>query len=613
MSVLSAANQTQVEEALVAEGIIAQPDLDNLKDKAEKEAKPFFGMLVDEGKVTNEVLTKVMAKVNHVPYVNLLDAHIDREVLRLISKEIAERYMAVPLGQIQHKLVVAMLDAENVQAVDFLSNRIGRELKVYTASEEGIRHVLRQYAEDVEADVAKTIGAEVDTNYQIAGQPASQQGQGADGAADQAVPLDAEHKKIVTIVQDSPISKALSTILEYAAKSRASDIHIEPLEKELKIRCRIDGVLREIMKLPKSIEPALISRIKILSNLKIDEHRIPQDGQFTVGVDGKGIDLRISVSPVVWGEQVVIRLLDKSGTSLRLEDMGYHGRALRTIRRGIENPNGMILTSGPTGSGKSTSLYALLNEIKSDTINIVTLEDPVEYKMDGINQIQVNAEVGLTFSSGLRSILRQDPDVVMVGEIRDKETAQLAVQAALTGHLVFSTLHTNSAAGILPRLLDMGIEPFLIASTVRTVIGQRLVRRVADNKEPYQSDATETQAVLENLGRFLPKTKEEAATAAEEFGYESLPLANQNAYTLYKGKNTPETPGGYKGRMGLYEVFEIDEQIQKLILNRSTSADIQRAAQEQGMVTMREDGYFKALAGYTTISEVNRVAAADSA
>lgn len=595
---------------LVAEGYVQQNELESIKEKAEKDAKPFFGMLVDEGKVSNEVLTKVTAKINHVPYVNLLDAHIDKEILRLISKEVAERYMAVPLGQIQHKLVVAMLDADNVQAVDFLSNRIGRELKVYTASEAGIRKVLEQYSEDVEADVAKTIGAHVDSDYQAvaSAQPGEKS---ADGTV--AVPAGPEHKNITTIVQDSPISKALSTILDYAAKSRASDIHIEPLEKELKIRCRIDGVLREIMKLPKSIEPPLISRIKILSNLKIDEHRIPQDGQFTVAVGDKAIDLRIAISPVVWGEQVVIRLLDKSGTSLRLEDMGYHGRALRTIRRGIENPNGMILTSGPTGSGKSTSMYALLNEVKSDTINIVTLEDPVEYKMDGINQIQVNTEVGLTFASGLRSILRQDPDVVMVGEIRDKETAQLAVQAALTGHLVFSTLHTNSAAGILPRLLDMGIEPFLIASTVRTVIGQRLVRRVADNKETYDATGPETEAIIDNIGKFLPKTKEEMAAAAEDFGYESLPLAGQNAYTLYKGKDTRETPAGYKGRMGLYEVFEIDEAIQQLILKRATSAEIQRAAQEQGMVTMREDGYFKALAGYTTVSEVNRVAAADSA
>jgi type IV pilus assembly protein PilB len=402
--------------------------------------------------------------------------------------------------------------------------------------------------------------------------------------------------------------------LEYAAKNRASDIHIEPLEKELKIRSRIDGVLREIMKLPKSTEAPLVSRIKILSNLKIDEHRIPQDGQFTIHVNGSDIDLRIAISPVVWGEQVVIRLLDKSGTSLKLEDMGYKGRALRTIRKGLTQSNGMILTSGPTGSGKSTSMYALIQEIKNDTINIVTLEDPVEYKMPGVNQIQVNTEVGLTFATGLRSVLRQDPDVVLVGEIRDKETATLAVQAALTGHLVFSTLHTNSAAGILPRLLDMGIEPFLIASTVRTVIGQRLVRRIdPEGKETYQSDKAETEAIHATLGKLLPEKDSDVKGVAEDLGYETLPLKGQSAYTLSKGKDSPASPGGYKGRMGLYEVFDVNEAIQDLVLKRAPSAEIQEVAQAQGMINMREDGYLKALAGLTTLTEVNRVAAADNA
>lgn len=601
MSILSEANQKQIEDILIQDKQISFGDLQAIKDSADKTKRPFFELLVSEGHISNELLTKVMAQVNRVPYVNLTDAHIEKEVLRLLSKDVAERYMAVPLGQIQGKLVVAMLDADNVQAVDFLSNRIGRQLKVYTASEDGIRRVLKQYDEDVEADVAKVMGGYSPDSEAEASAEAKQAPSKKDGS------------NIKTIVQDSPISKALSAILDYAAKARASDIHIEPLEKELKIRCRVDGVLREIMKLPKETEPPLISRIKILSNLKIDEHRIPQDGQFTVLVGTKAIDLRIAISPVVWGEQVVIRLLDKSGTTLKLEDMGYHGRALRTIRKGLQSSNGMILTSGPTGSGKSTSLYALLQEIKSDTINIVTLEDPVEYKMDGINQIQVNAEVGLSFASGLRSILRQDPDVVMVGEIRDKETASLAVQAALTGHLVFSTLHTNSAAGILPRLLDMGIEPFLIASTVRTVIGQRLVRRIADNKTSYQSDASEKQAIVDNIGYLLPGSEDLRAKVSEDLGYEGLPLSSDNAYTLFKGKDSPETPGGYKGRMGLYEVFEVDEAVQQLILKRATSGEIQKAAQESGMVNMREDGYLKALAGQTTISEVNRVAAADSA
>lgn len=603
MSILSETSQKQIEDILVKEKQISLTDLTKIKEMSQSSSRPFFELLVSEGHISNEYLTKVIAQVNRVPYVNLLDARIEKDVLRLLSKEVAQRYMAVPLGQAQGKLVVAMLDADNVQAVDFLSNRIGRELKVYTASEAGIRKVLSQYDEDVEADVAKVIGVNVNKATD-----------GTEGEAQVQGQKPPEGSNIKTIVQDSPISKALSTILEYAGKNRASDIHIEPLEKELKIRCRIDGVLREIMKLPKDTEPPLISRIKILSNLKIDEHRIPQDGGFTVMVNNKPIDLRIAISPVVWGEQVVIRLLDKSGTALKLEEMGYRGRALRTIKKGLGYSNGMVLTSGPTGSGKSTSLYALLQEIKEDTVNIVTLEDPVEYKMDGINQIQVNPEVGLTFASGLRSILRQDPDIVMVGEIRDKETASLAIQAALTGHLVFSTLHTNSAAGILPRLLDMGVEPFLIASTVRVVIGQRLVRRIADkNKESYQSNAAEKQAIDANIGYLLPKAEADRAKVAEDLGYETLPLSTDTAYTLYKGKDSPETPGGYKGRMGLYEVFEVDEAIQQLILKRATSSEIQKVAKENGMVNMREDGYLKSLAGLTTINEVNRVAAADSA
>ncbi len=604
MSVLSADAQKQVEEELVLSGTLTKERLAELKEKAAKENLPFLSVVATDGKVSDETLTKLTATVSKIPYVNLMNVHIEPNVLELLSQDVAERYMAVPLGEMQKRLVVAMLDANNVQAVDFLSNKIGRPLKVYAASESGIRQVLHQYQSNLSQQVVGEMSHITAPGLSdiLPKDPAAPGMASADNA-----------RNMKTIVQDSPISKALSTILEYAAKNNASDVHVEPLQDSLRIRCRIDGILREILRLPKTIEPPLVSRIKILANMKIDEHRIPQDGEFSISVLGRSIDLRIAISPVVWGEQVVIRLLDKSGTSLKLEDMGYTGRALRAIREGIKGTSGMILTSGPTGSGKSTSLYALLQEVKSDAINIVTLEDPVEYKMEGINQIQVNGDVGLTFASGLRSILRQDPNVVMVGEIRDRETAELAVQAALTGHLVFSTLHTNSAAGILPRLLDMNIEPFLIASTVRTVIGQRLVRRLGPETETYDSDKVETEAIIKTIGDLLPKTKGDVAKVAEDLGYESLPLAAQNAYTLTKGKDGPAAPGGYKGRMGIYEVFNVTEKIQDLILKRATSAEIQRAAIEQGMITMRQDGYFKALAGRTTVTEVNRVASADSA
>ena len=580
---------TEMQEKLVAllseEGLVSADILSAAAKESTESSEPLFALLTERRIIDDEMLTHAIAQVSGVPYVNLTNSVIDQSVLDLLPEDVAERFMAVPLAEVQNRLAVAMVDASNVQAVDYLASLIEQPLKIFMASESGVRHVLDQYKTDLSS---------IDAAAEV---------------SEQENKADSSNSEIKTIVQDSPISRALSTILEYAVKSRASDVHIEPLEDALKIRCRVDGVLREIMQLPKSIEPALVSRIKILSNLKIDEHRVPQDGQFAVKVANKEVDLRIAISPVVWGEQVVIRLLDKSDNSFDIEEMGYAGRALRAIRKGIRRPNGMVLTSGPTGSGKTTSLYALLKEIKDDTVNIVTLEDPVEYKMPGANQIQVNSDVGLTFSTGLRSILRQDPDIVMVGEIRDGETATLAIQAALTGHLVFSTLHTNSAAGVLPRLLDMGIEPFLIASTVNTIIGQRLVRRVAAKRDTYQSNPIETQNILSTVGHLLPKTAADVAKVAEDLGYKDLPLAGQNAYTLVKGKDTPGSPHGYSGRAGLYEVMDVTDEIQKLIVARATSNDIQRVAVTQGMITMRQDGYLKALQGITTIEEVNRVAA----
>ena len=578
--------QARLAKLLSEEGLVRAEVISQSVENAKAANQSLIAYFLENKIVDNEILVHAISYVSGVPYVNLATSSIDQSILDLVPLDIAERNMAVPIAEVQNRLAVAMLDATNVQAVDYLSSLIQRPLKVFMASQESIRHVLDQYKTDLSTVDAIAEKTEL-----------------SDAA-------DADMKRSAqTIIQDSPISKALSTILEYAVRAKASDIHVEPLEKSLKIRCRIDGVLREVMNLPKSIEPALVSRIKILSNLKIDEHRIPQDGQFAVSVANKEVDLRIAISPVIWGEQVVIRLLDKSGSSFDLEQMGYAGRALRTIRKGIAAPNGMVLTSGPTGSGKSTSLYALIKDIKDESVNIITLEDPVEYKMDGVNQIQVNSDVGLTFAAGLRSILRLDPDIVMVGEVRDGETANLAVQAALTGHLVFSTLHTNSAAGILPRLLDMGIEPFLIASTVNTIIGQRLVRRVSEKRNVYQSSPIETEAIMETVGHLLPKTKEDVAAVSADLGYRDLPLANQKSYSLVRGRDTPQTPGGYKGRAGIYEVMEVSEEVQQLIIKRATAAEVQKVAVAQGMITMRQDGYLKALTGLTTIEEVNRVAA----
>ena len=585
MALLTQETQTKIIDLLVSEGLVDAEEVK--KKKASSELKQsLLTTLINEKLVSDEMICHASAIVQGMKYVNLKNIKIEQEVLLNLPFDAAERSMAVPIAVGKDgRVVVAMLDTGNIQATDYLSSLIQKPIRTVAASEDGIRYILSQYKSDFSSvkRAAKETSQEIELKT-------------ADG------------KDEKTITQESPISKALNTILSYAAKSKASDIHIEPLENSLVIRCRVDGILRQMMELPKSIEPALVSRIKILSNLKIDEHRIPQDGQFTVAVADKEIDLRIAISPVVWGEQVVIRLLDKNGTAMEIEKMGMTGRALRDVIEGISRPNGMILTSGPTGSGKSTTLYALIAKIKNEAINIVTLEDPVEYKMDGVNQIQVNVDAGLTFASGLRSILRQDPDVVMVGEIRDAETANLAVQAALTGHLVFSTLHTNSAAGILPRLLDMGIEPFLIASTLNTVIGQRLVRRVSEKRNIRKSSELETKEIIDSVNDLLPKTAEDVAKVGTDLGYQGLPLAGQSSYALAEGIDNKDTPGGFVGRAGLYETISVDDDIQQTIIKRMTSAEIMKIAKEKGTVTMRQDGILKALSGITTIGEVNRVA-----
>ena len=583
MALLTKEAEERIISLLVGEGLANRDLVYQIKGEADSESKSALTELINRKIISNDMVARATAAIIGVPYVELKNITIDQDILARIPGDASERVLAVPLGEKDGMLNVAMVDVTNVQSADYLSNLINQPIRVWMSSERGIREMLEQYHGDFSG--VKEAVRETDE----------------EAAAEQ-------QSNVKTIVQDSPISKALTTILSYAAKTKASDIHIEPLENSLIIRCRIDGVLRKIMELPKTVAPALVSRIKILSNLKIDEHRIPQDGQFTVLVDDQEIDLRIAISPVTWGEQVVIRLLDKKGVSMEIEKMGMTGRALRSVLAGIKKPNGMILTSGPTGSGKSTTLYALIQQIKSEEINIVTLEDPVEYKMDGINQIQVNVDAGLTFASGLRSILRQDPDVVMVGEIRDSETAGLAVQAALTGHLVFSTLHTNSAAGILPRLLDMGIEPFLLASTLNVVIGQRLVRRTTEKREMYKSSEMETGEINTILDNLLPNEKDEVAKVSEDLGYPGLPVKNDDFYMLARGMNSKETPGGYSGRAGLYETIDVDEDIQKMIISHSTANEIMRLAKTKGTVTMRQDGILKALSGITTLEEVNRVA-----
>jgi len=591
-------NDKKLEQVLLEHKVLTPDQLDIAKIESVKLGKALDEVLLDAGTLKEEDLTKAKALANQTPYANLTNQKIDEKTLNLLEKEYCERYLVLPFGANGSNLNFAMVDPANLQVIDFVEKKTGLKVVPFIASTTSIKSGISQFKSF--SNEAKDVMKGMDNLPGI-----------SDLGEDGNSPVPKEGGEEVSISQDAPVTRAVNTILEYAIKAKASDIHIEPREKSVKVRYRIDGILSEVMTLPKHIHAAIVSRIKILSNLKIDEHRLPQDGRFSIKIGETDVDLRISISPIVYGEKVVIRILDKSGGVITLDKLGIKGRAYRLIEEAAGKPHGMILSTGPTGSGKSTTLYAVLSKINSAEINIITLEDPVEYNIEGINQIQTNAAIGLTFAAGLRSVLRQDPDVIMVGEIRDTETADLAVQSALTGHVVLSTLHTNSAAGVLPRLKDMKVEPFLIASTVNTVVGQRLVRKICDKcREAYVASESETAAIKESLKEVLPESSDpKAKEVIADFGMPNLPFRDTEKYNLYKGKGCEECHGsGYSGRMGIYEIFSVSQAMERLLLADATTSEIQDAAVKEGMVTMKQDGYLKALSGITTIKEVARVA-----
>jgi type IV pilus assembly protein PilB len=571
-------DQKKFEEVLVRLKLLDKDQLDRVKIESVRTGTDLDETILNQKLLSNEDIVKAKAIAADVSYVDLTAIKVDQNILKNLSKEMAKKYKAVPFGFSGNMLNVAMLNPNNIQVIEFIERRSSFRVNPYMASEESIDKVIDQY-QDLGAEVTEALKDVETTKLEIK----------------------TSKEALAEITEDAPVTRAVNTILEYAAKAKASDIHIEPWENALKVRFRIDGILQETMSLPVHIQSALISRIKILSDLKIDEHRIPQDGRFDVNVDDHEIDIRVAVSPTVHGEKVVMRLLDKSAGAITLENLGFRGHSFRLIAQGIKKPHGMVLSTGPTGSGKTTTLYAILEKLNNPGVNIITLEDPVEYQTKGVNQIQVNTAVGLTFASGLRSILRQDPDIIMVGEIRDAETADLAVQSALTGHTVLSTIHTNSASGVLPRLLDMNIEPFLIASTVTTAIGQRLVRKLCDKcKKPYQATPALVDAITKTIGSLLPKNEKEM----KELGYQ-VPLHGTKDFTLYQAKGCADCNNtGYSGRIGVYEVFNISPQMEKLVINHATTLDVQNQAISEGMITMRQDGFLKALEGITTIEEV---------
>lgn len=598
-----------VEKLLIESNKATKDQITKLQQQAVAEKSSLQVEVVKANLISEKELTQAYAKQTDVPFIDLNPKEVKRELLHLIPERVAKQYGAVVFAVDEEgNKLLAMEDPDDIEAVNFLQKQLGANLKVYAATTTAVRSAIEQYRENIGNELTKVITA---------------------GQTEEATKKSDKEKEVTEeeVAEDSPIAQTVNMLIEYAIASGASDIHIEPRENHVLIRYRVDGVLRETNKLPKDVIAALISRIKILANLKIDEHRAPQDGRFKIAVGDAVYALRVSTLPIMDGEKVVMRILNESSKALTLEELGYWGHSLEAVQRAMIQPYGMILVTGPTGSGKSTSLFSVLNKLSSPSVNISTVEDPVEYRVGGANQTQVNPVAGMTFVNGLRALLRQDPNIIMVGEIRDSETANLAVQAALTGHLVFSTLHTNNAATTLPRLLDMEVEPFLIASTIRAVIGQRLVRRLCvDCREVVTPDA----AVLKQLATIFHI--DDAATMNHVHDLETAALEAGIGKSNDSKKNTADPTQlstsatgvtklwkahdggcdscnhtGYKSRMGIYEVLETTEPIQKLIVGNATSEVIQTQAIKDGMVTMQLDGFIKALRGQTSIEEILRV------
>ena len=563
-------NQT-LSDILLSDKLISKAQYDDIKVKSASKDISEESIIESLNILSPEKFAEEKAKLLNIPFVSLDNISFSPQALGFVPRVVAERFSLIPFSYDEKTktLSVAMSNPVDLEAVTFVREKTGQNIKAFAASVPEVQRAInQQYRQEIVGEVGEAL-KETETQNKIKTVNATQ---------------------ISEIIKEAPIAKIVSTILEYAVTSRASDVHIEPQEDRVRVRYRIDGILYDKLSLPKSVQEAVISRIKILSEMKIDEHRTPQDGRFNFKVEDKEVDLRISVLPTTFGEKIVMRLLRKSGGVPSLEELGLNGSSLRNLETAMLRPHGIIIVVGPTGSGKTTTLYSVLNKLNTTRVNISTLEDPVEYQMPGINQVQVNPAVGLTFAEGLRSFLRQDPNIILVGEIRDKETTELAIQAALTGHLVFSTLHTSNAAGALPRLLDLGAETFLLASTMNAVLGQRIVRKICPHCKmeftPPSQIVDEMKAVL---GKYFPQEKKEIK--------------------FYKGKGCEECGNtGYIGRIGIFETLPISDKIASMILQHADSGTIEKEAISEGMITMKQDGYLKVLAGITTVEEVLRVA-----
>jgi len=573
----------QLKAFLSDAGLITEAQFDEAQRKAEKTNQKVGDILISEGLISEEELIKLEAYILGIPFVNLEKETIPPEVLKLIPEPIARSHNIVAFRKKENNLEVAMLDPEDLRTIEFIKKTTNLKILPRLTNPESIKNVLRQYQKTLEAEFGEIIQKEIGVIKPI--------------KEEEIVEEKAELQKMA---EELPVIRIVDTLLKHAILQRASDIHIEPTEKEVLVRYRIDGILRDAMTLPKIAASGIVARIKVLSNLKLDEHRLPQDGRFKVETEEYKYSIRVSILPIFDGEKIVMRLLPEAAKALTLEQLGLRGEALEDIQDNLRKPVGMILVCGPTGCGKTTTLYSMMEILNNPGINISTVEDPIEYRMPRINQTQVNPKIGLTFASGLRALVRQDPDILMVGEVRDNETAGLAINAALTGHLVLSTLHTNSAAGAIPRLIDMKAEPFLISSTLNCIAAQRLVRRLCEEKEKY----TLKESELKNIAKYCDLDKILKILKAEKIIKAKV---NWKNISFYRPKPSGECPEGYRGRIGIFEVLPVTETIKELIVKQATSDQIQEQAQKEGMITMIEDGFIKAAQGITSIEEVLRV------
>ena len=577
------ANQ-QLKAFLLDSELAEEKQIKEAEEEAKKTEKKLGDILVKKGIITDEQLAKLEAHILGIPYVSLEKETIDPRALRVIPEPIARKHNIIAYKKDGKKLEVAMLDPEDLQTIDFIRKKAALKILPRLTNKESIKNALRQYKESLASEFGELIGRESKEVKVLKVQKGETEG----GA-------------LAKRAEEVPIMKIVDAILRHAVLQNASDIHIEPQEKEVVVRYRIDGILHDTMTLPSNVQSGIVARIKVLSDLKLDEHRLPQDGRFKIETEDFRVSFRVSVLPVYNGEKIVMRLLREDTEGFTLEELGFAGEALEKVHRHLKRPTGMILVTGPTGSGKTTTLYAMMDILNVPDVNISTIEDPIEYRMPRINQTQVRPDIGLTFASGLRSLVRQDPDILMIGEIRDAETASLAINAALTGHLVLSTLHTNSAAGALPRLLDMEQEAFLISSTVNLIIAQRLVRKICpESREKY----TLTTQEVKSLEKYINIERVIAHLVENKIIEKARTLADLE---FYKPKSSKKCPDGYEGRVGIYEVLEVTETVKRLITSHTTSDELNERAVEEGMITMAEDGIIKAAQGITSIEEILRV------